>query len=152
FAPAPGEVHTFTALNGSTTVNGDARHAHLVAASLGMPHHQVLFEPGRVPSHNEWKRLLWLLETPLCGPEQFYKYEMDRYAKQVRPQLRAMMLGQGADEFNGGYTVEAAGGGGWDDFAANLADMARRTALQHRPALAPWWREDLPAPLADGVL
>ncbi|GIH10809.1 asparagine synthetase [glutamine-hydrolyzing] 2 [Rhizocola hellebori] len=151
-APNREAVHSFTALNGSTFVNGDARHAHLVATTFGLPHHQVLFEAGKVPTAQEWKQLLWLLETPLCGPEQYYKYEMYRYAKAIRPQLRAMLLGQASDEFNGGYSVEIAGDGGWEGFTDALADMARRTALSRKPGLTPWWRDGQLPLLRDELL
>lgn len=132
-------LHTFTALNGGTLENGDGEHAHRIAGTLGLPHHQVLFGPGRLPSPGEWKRLVWLLETPLCGPEQFYKYELHRFARATVPDLKVMLLGQASDEFNGGYTAELSGGGDWHDFDANLRVMARRRALYQQPRLSAWW-------------
>jgi asparagine synthase (glutamine-hydrolysing) len=153
FTPNRRDVHTFTALNGSTTANGDARHAHLVAAALGMPHHQVLMGPQAVPSPGEWRRLVWQLESPLAGPEPYYKYEMYRYVKQARPELRAMLLGQGADEFNGGYLIELAGGGGFADAEANLAEMARQSALDGRgAAFRQWWNGERAGLLTDDAL
>lgn len=144
-------IHAFTVLNGTTLVSGDAENAHLIAAGLGMPGHQVLFDADRVPGAEEWRRLLWLQETPVCGAEQFYKYELYRYVKATRPELKVMLLGQGSDEFNGGYSGEMADGGGWADFIANLEEMRRRSALADRPALAIWWDADLPL-LSDEVL
>lgn len=144
-------LHTFTALNGGTFVNGDGEYAHRVAATLGLPNHQVAFPTDRIPSIDEWKRLLWLLETPLCGPEQFYKYELHRFARATRPGLKVMLLGQASDEFNGGYSVIMASGGDWDDFEANLRTLARGRALLERQRLAPWWDRDLPL-LSDSVL
>ncbi|WP_371674178.1 asparagine synthase (glutamine-hydrolyzing) [Streptomyces sp. NBC_00289] len=132
-------MHTFTVLNGTTTVNGDAEHAHHHASRLGLPNHQVLFERDRIPSGQEWKNLLWLQETPLCGPEQFYKYELYRYVRSVRPGLKVMLLGQGSDEFNGGYSADMAGDDGWEGFIAELTGMSRRTALASAPELSLWW-------------
>jgi len=132
-------LHTFTALTASTVANGDARGADLVARKLGLPHHQVLLPADRVPGTTEWKHLLWLTETPQCGPEQFYKHEMHRFAKAERPELKAMMLGSGADEMNGGYTAELSLGGDWDDFLTTVRGMARRRVLGSRPSLAAWW-------------
>ena len=138
-------LHTFTAVTGSTVLNGDAEKSHRVAAALGLTNHQVLFEADRVPGVEEWQRLLWLTETPLCGPEQFYKFELHRYVKAQRPDLKAMLLGAAADEFNGGYTVLLAEGGGWDDFLSNMGYLQRQQALRRRPGLAPWWElGDLP--------
>lgn len=144
FSTGLSSLHTFTALNAGTLANGDGSYAHRVAAALGLPNHQVAFGPERVPSREEWRRLVWLLETPLCGPEQFYKYELHRFARATRPNLKVMLLGQASDEFNGGYTAELAGGGGWDDFAVNLRTMARDRMLLERPRLAPWWQHEIP--------
>jgi asparagine synthase (glutamine-hydrolysing) len=140
-----GELHTFTALTASTYLNEDAESAQRVAAKLGLPNHQVIFDPARVPDTTEWKRLVWLLETPLCGPEVYYKHELHRYAKAARPELRGMLLGAASDEFNGGYSVDLSGGPGWPDLERNLRTMERTTALRGRPDLSPWWaRNDLP--------
>ena len=142
-------LHTFTALNGGTFENGDGAYAHDVAAAVGRPNHQVVFGPERIPSAEEWKRLVWLLETPLCNPEQFYKYELHRFARATRPDLKVMLLGQASDEFNGGYSVWIADGGDWEDFVANLRDQAHATALLGRPRLAPWLQRSLPLLLPD---
>ncbi|MER7208142.1 asparagine synthase (glutamine-hydrolyzing) [Streptosporangium sp. NPDC000239] len=143
--PYAGRLHTFTVLSASTLRNGDAEHASWLAGKLGLPNHQVCFEADRIPSPDEWKRLLWLMEHPQCGPEQYYKHELHRYAKQARPELRGMLLGAASDEFNGGYSVDYSGGGGWDAFVATLDSMACSGALRTRPGLAPWWtRTDVP--------
>lgn len=145
------QLHTFTALNGATFANGDGEFAHRVATMLGRPNHQVAFDVERVPSVDEWKRLLWLLETPLCGPEQFYKYELHRFARATQPNLKVMLLGQASDEFNGGYSWELAGGQGWDEAMASIDTLSRRRALFDAPRLAPWWDSGLPL-LKDSVL
>jgi asparagine synthase (glutamine-hydrolysing) len=144
-------LHTFTALNGGTFANGDGEYAHRVAAALGRPNHQIVFDAERVPTRDEWKRLLWLLETPLCGPEAFYKYELHRFARATRPELKVMLLGQAADEFNGGYTVLEANGGDWNDFVANLRTLARRRGLLDCPRLTPWWDRELPLVLDEAL-
>jgi asparagine synthase (glutamine-hydrolysing) len=131
-------LHTFTALNAGTYANGDAAHARRVADLVGIPNHQVVFDAERVPSPAEWKRLLWLSETPMCNPEVFYKHELHRYAKAVRPELRGMLLGAAADEFGGGYTGLYAMGGGFAEFDGNLRGMARTGALRRRPDLTRW--------------
>jgi asparagine synthase (glutamine-hydrolysing) len=133
------DLHTFTVLNAGTHLAGDAHSARELAGKLGLPNHQVLFDADRVPSPQEWKRLLWLVESPFCGPEIYYKYELHRYAKQVRPDLRAMLLGAASDEFNGGYSYSVAESGDWADFDRNVRTMARTGLLRRRPDLAPWW-------------
>ncbi|MGI8667405.1 MAG: asparagine synthase (glutamine-hydrolyzing) [Jatrophihabitans sp.] len=132
-------LHTFSVLSPSTFLNGDAEQAKRVADQLGLPHHQVVFEPDRLPSVFEWQRLLWLVENPMCGPEQYYKHELHRYAKQVRPELRGMLLGAAADEFTGGYSVGYGGGVDWAQFMLALDSMADNEDLRLRGDLAPWF-------------
>lgn len=152
-AKTPQPLQTFTALNGGTLANGDGEHAHRVAALLGLPNHQVLLSTDQVPEPDEWRALLWQVESPLCGPEQFYKFEVHRFARATRPDLKVMLLGQASDEFNGGYST-VIGEGNWPDFVARLRYMARESALQRAPKLAPWWRHQFPLlreeALADG--
>jgi asparagine synthase (glutamine-hydrolysing) len=144
-ALAKDKPRTFTALNGSTLANGDAEYAHRVARSLGLVNHQVVFDTEQVPTVEEWKRLVWLQETPLCGPEAYYKYELYRYVGQVAPEIKAMLLGGGSDEFNGGYTVSLSGNGDWDDLQASLGQLSERAARFRRPQLGAWWEQsDLP--------
>jgi asparagine synthase (glutamine-hydrolysing) len=132
-------LHTFTVMNGSTLANGDAESAHRVSADLGLPNHQVLFDQAAVPGAEQWKHLLWLLETPLCGAEQYYKYELYRYAKQVRPELRGMLLGAGSDEYNGGFSTIMSLTPDWSGFEAGILQMARTSAVHRDPALGSWW-------------
>ncbi len=144
FAQVPGKLHAFTALNGGTLANGDGEYAHRIAAALGLAHHEVIFGADRYPSTREWQDLVWQLETPLCGPEQYYKYELHRFARSTRPNLKVMLLGQASDEFNGGYSTALAGGGEWQDFTDSLRQMGLRRALQTAPGLAAWWEHEQP--------
>jgi len=101
------KLHTFSVLSQSTFQNGDARAGHIAAKHLNLPNHQILYswhDNPFTPEH--WKELLWLCETPLCNAEHLYKYHLHRYAKQLRPALKVILLGQGSDEFNGGYSVD----------------------------------------------
>ncbi|MFI6011970.1 asparagine synthase (glutamine-hydrolyzing) [Streptomyces sp. NPDC051243] len=136
---------TFTALNGSTLENTDAEFGHRIAGMLGLTNHQVLFDTSSTPGVEEWKQFVWLLETPLAGPESYYKYELYRYVGAHAPEIKAMLLGGGADEFNGGYTKSFAGGGEWPDFVANVRRMGIRGDQALRPDLGVWWdQSDLP--------
>ncbi|WP_033818175.1 asparagine synthase (glutamine-hydrolyzing) [Kitasatospora sp. MBT63] len=144
-ALAAEKPRTFTALNGSTLANADAEYGHRIAGWLGLTNHQVLFDTSAVPGIEEWKQFLWLLETPLAGPEAYYKYEMYRYVGAHAPEIKAMLLGGGADEFNGGYSVSFAGGGEWSDFLTNVNRMGIRGDQHRRPDLGAWWdQSDLP--------
>ncbi|WP_120720843.1 asparagine synthase (glutamine-hydrolyzing) [Streptomyces hundungensis] len=139
-------LRTFSVLTGATVLNGDAEWSHRAAHMLGVPNEQILFDGDRVPGIEEWKNLLWLTETPLCSPEQFYKYELHRHARLRHPEIKGMLLGAASDEFNGGYSLNYTGeGGNWSDFITNIGALARRKALDSRPQLASWWQmSDLP--------
>jgi asparagine synthase (glutamine-hydrolysing) len=140
-ALAAGRPRTFSALNASTAANRDAEYSSRIAASLGLDNHQVLFDNRTEPTPEQWLRFVWLLETPLAGPEAFYKYEMYRYVRAATPQIKAMLLGGGADEFNGGYTTQFAEAG-WPEFAAAVQTMQLRTAADHSPGLGAWWQPE----------
>ncbi len=104
FASQHQSLHTFSVLGQSTFENGDARSGHQAATYLGLPNHQVLYSWHDSPFTPEgWKSLLWICETPLCDAEKLYKFHLHRYARSVCPGLKVMLLGQGSDEFNGGY-------------------------------------------------
>lgn len=130
---------TFTALNASTFLNEDAEYGHRIAGHLGLVNHQVLLDAAHVPTVEEWKNHLWLVEAPIAGPESYYKYEMYRYVRLHAPEIKAMLLGVGSDEFNGGYTSAVATGGDWTDFMANVERMALQRDLDQRPDLGAWW-------------
>lgn len=144
------EIHTFTVLSLSTLANDDAKYAHLTARQLGLPNHQVV---SRWDNHDfdptEWKRLVWLCETPFCGPEQLYKYHLYRYARAVRPGLKVILTGQGSDEFNGGYSsmIAPSENQSWDGFLASLDVMERGRLLRASPSSVFVWEEHFRQPL-----
>lgn len=120
------DLHTFTVLSQSTFTNEDAKYAHLTAKHLGIPNHQVLFRWDQNEFEpDDWKRLLWLCETPFCGPEQLYKFHLHRYARATRPNLKVILTGQGSDEFTGGYssTLAPAWEPNWDGFSYTIEQM-----------------------------
>ncbi|MFD5483315.1 asparagine synthase (glutamine-hydrolyzing) [Streptomyces hawaiiensis] len=147
------DLQTFSVLSGSTVVNGDARHARLVADKLGVANHQVRFDASNVPTAVEWKRLLWLTEMPTCSPEQYYKHELHRYVRAEHPEIKGMLLGAAADEFCGGYSTTTADDGGWHAFEVALTGMARRGRIEDgRPKLAAWWEGAESGLLTDAAL
>ncbi|GAA4597858.1 asparagine synthase (glutamine-hydrolyzing) [Actinoplanes octamycinicus] len=134
-------LHTFTAMSGGTQVNGDAEHARWLAGTMGVHNHQVVFGPDHVPTPEAWRRLVWLTETPMAGPEIYYKHELHRFARAERPELRGMLLGAASDEFNGGYSRDLLGGDDWDSFLESLRYMDRATQMDRHPGLRRWWAE-----------
>jgi asparagine synthase (glutamine-hydrolysing) len=145
-------MQTFTAVNPGTLANGDAQFAHQLADRLGLPNHQVIFDPRRMPSAGEWKDLVWQVETPMCGPEVFYKYELHRYARSVAPDLKGMLLGAASDEFNGGYSRDLSDDTGWSGFLEAVQSMRDRGAQLRRPELRPWVEQFGGSLLTDAAL
>jgi asparagine synthase (glutamine-hydrolysing) len=131
-------IHCFSVCSDSTLANGDAYFAQEAAASLGLPHHQVDFTgPGCEVTAESYLELLKLCETPLLSPEQFFKFQLHRYAKQTRPGLKVMLTGQGSDEFNGGYTTLF--GTDWESNLDGLGYLAEgRAALDAGLPVTVW--------------
>lgn len=126
---------TFTLATEATMLNGDVAGSIAVADHLGVDNTIATLRADDVPSPEDWTTLLWLMESPLAGPEQLYKFSLHRVAKQRHPNLKAMLLGAGADEFNGGYSMLLSGGGGWSSFLGNLGGL-RNSGLG--PAARQW--------------
>ncbi|WP_240137683.1 asparagine synthase (glutamine-hydrolyzing) [Streptomyces sp. MUM 178J] len=152
FAATSGNLQTFSVLSGSTFINGDAENAHTLARHLGIANHQVVFPGDEVPGVEDWRRLLWLTEMPMCGPEQFYKYKLHRYVRENHPEIKGMLLGAAADEFLGGYTTLLSEDGTWDGATATLREMAVQHALTSRGDLATWWMPEAAGLVSPEVL
>jgi len=119
---------TFTVLGQSTWGNGDARRAHEAASALGLPAHQVLFGRDEPMRADEWRRLVWLCESPDCGPQHLYKLHLARHAAAARPELTRLLHGEGSDELMGADFLnhgEDRADATWDDYVADLADKQR---------------------------
>jgi asparagine synthase (glutamine-hydrolysing) len=117
----------FTVLGQSTFGNGDAVLAHRAATALGLPEHQVLFRVEEPITPDDWRRLLWLTETPFCAFQHYYKFHLHRHAREVRPDLRRMLNGEGSDELAGADFRNHGGteGGGFGEYIQDLAQKQR---------------------------
>jgi asparagine synthase (glutamine-hydrolysing) len=136
-AAQAGPFPTFSVLSRSTVGSGDAEAAREVAVSVGVPNHQLLFDERNIGvTPDDWRRILWSCEMFPAGPEQLFKYYLHAFAKQQYPGLKVILLGQGSDEFNGGYISHALGQkGAWtpadwihldDDLQATATTQAAR--------------------------
>lgn len=98
-------IKTFTVLNEDTIENEDALYARKVADILKLENYQIITAyDEKIHDANFWKNLVWQCETYECGTEQLFKYELHRYIKNKFPKIKVVLLGQGSDEFNGGYS------------------------------------------------
>jgi asparagine synthase (glutamine-hydrolysing) len=135
-------IPTFSVLSQSTFHNGDVEAAAKAARHLGLENHQVLYQWHEHSYDGDyWKRLLWHVESPLCSAEQLYKYELHRYARHHFPQLKSILLGQGSDEFNGGYCQAYVGpgdlhyapeGNNWEVFLESVGRIEKSNLIRGR--------------------
>lgn len=138
------KLKTFSVLSQSTFRNGDVEAGVKAAQFCGLENHQVMFHwHGNEYDQHYWKNLLWHLETPLCSAEHLYKYELHGYVKTHYPQVKTILLGQGSDEFNGGYAQQFVSaqhpafkpqGNNWELFMDNLRFQRKATLLAGRAA------------------
>jgi len=134
-----GDLHAFTVLHESTVECGDAASAVRVARETGTRLHLADFRgpllPGRLGADLAWfEYFVWVAERPWFSLEDVFKHELHRIAKAVVPGLKVILLGQGADEFAGGYSNQAGLGVanlGWEDYLSNTVGSLRGHRL-HR--------------------
>ena len=99
----------FSVREQTTIATGDLDRAAGLAKQLDLPFHAVRYDADRFVDQIEFglaslEELVWAMDAPRFAPELFFKYELHRYATTVRPDLKVMIIGQGADEFAGGYS------------------------------------------------
>ena len=102
-------LHCFTVAEENTWAAGDVGNAQRLATRLGLPQHSVRFAAGSLLHEldyrlEDFEHLIWLLERPAFDLEWLFKLELHRYARSRVPGLKVILLGQGADEFAGGYS------------------------------------------------
>jgi asparagine synthase (glutamine-hydrolysing) len=103
------EFHCFNIVEPTARESGDTERARALAECRDIKLHQVLFDYRQLPhqlsfSLETFEYFTWLMEAPLFDPEWVFKHELHRFARTVEPQLKVILIGQGADEFAGGYS------------------------------------------------
>ncbi len=127
-------IHCFNIVEESVERAGDARAAAELAELLQLEFSQIHFRDDHfrlthTPGLSELEYFVWMLDTPFPDPEIFFKHEAHRYVKTVRPDIKVMLLGQGADEFAGGYSnSHAVSHASWDHYLSS-----QRRALFAQP-------------------
>ncbi len=138
FASLSGSTHTFSVLSQSTLTNGDAPNAHAASKAFGLPNHMVHFDWRKLDiSPSLWRTILWKVEMPIAGAEQFYKYLLHAHARSEVSGLKVMLLGTGSDEFNGGYSktgFNSVKDPSWQNFERALQRYERESLLRRSGA------------------
>lgn len=103
------DYHCFNIVEPTARLSGDTERALGVAEYLGISLHQVLIDYDRLLpqldfSLETFEYFTWMIEAPLFDLEWIFKHELHRFARTVEPRLKVILIGQGADEFTGGYS------------------------------------------------
>lgn len=102
-------LHCFTVVERATYLAGDVEQANKMAAKFDVPHHPVLFDLDTFLDDisfdlKRFEHLVFMMDSPRFDAEWLFKQELHRYARNAVPELKVILLGQGADEFAGGYS------------------------------------------------
>jgi len=108
-ADAQQELHCFTVVEDSTIEAGDVDQAEKTCAELGLHYYPVCYDAKGMLDEldftlEHFEFLVWAVEMPRFSMEWLLKHELHRFAKSRIPELKVILLGQGADEFTGGYS------------------------------------------------
>ncbi|NES05442.1 MAG: asparagine synthase (glutamine-hydrolyzing) [Okeania sp. SIO2F4] len=106
-------LHLFFGISELTEQNGDAKAARELSEYLGLPLHIVDIDPVNLLerlnfSLKDFEYYIWMLESfrPDISSiiEWSFKHEIYKQVRAIVPELKVLLLGQGADEFAGGYS------------------------------------------------
>ena len=129
----------FSVAEPGTISAGDLGRARSLTDQLGLPFAAVRFDHGEFAreldfSLDAFEYFVWMIDAPRFAPEYLFKHELHRYAKTRLPMLKVILLGQGADEFAGGYSTSlTAERTSWHDYLVeSLAPRERARLLAGR--------------------
>jgi asparagine synthase (glutamine-hydrolysing) len=111
------DIHCFTVVDKATYDSGDVQQAKNLAEQKGFKFYPILFSVDEMISQfnlSKLEQMIYLMESPRFDLEWFYKSELHKAAKKLVPGLKVILLGQGADEFAGGYSKYL--GSSWHDW------------------------------------
>jgi len=119
------DIHCFHALEKTTFMCGDTDAACQLAKKLKINFHPVLFDSRQMLGDmnfrlKDFEYFIWMMDSPRFDIEWFLKHELHRHAKTKIPNLKVMLLGQGADEFAGGYSHTNGFVKNWDEYAKGV--------------------------------
>jgi len=103
------DLACFTVVERTSFRAGDVESARKLTTKLGLPWHPVLFDFRTFLDDIQFdlarfEQSVSTMDSPRFNPEWFLKEELHRFSRRVHPSLKVVLLGQGADEFAGGYS------------------------------------------------
>lgn len=106
-----GARHTpcFSVYERTTVASGDMERARQLTQQLDCQWYPVVYDHRRFADQMRFdlaklESFIWMMDAPRFTPEAFFKHELHRYVKTVAPDIKVILLGQGVDEFCGGYS------------------------------------------------
>ena len=127
------DIHCFSILEQSYSLEvGDAQKARQLCDYLNLPFHPVFFDREKFLAQIDFsletfEYFIWLFDIPRFELEWLFKHELHRYGRTLIPDLQVMLLGQGADEFTGGYSNP------FDDPSQSWEDYSEKRAEPEQP-------------------
>ncbi len=113
-------LHCFTVAERTTVATGDLQQAISLCRELDVPLYAGYMDAADIAQRfelDDLERMVLMIESPRFDPEWLFKYELHKFAKQQVPELKVVLIGQGADEFAGGYSnMMGAERKDWDDY------------------------------------
>jgi len=102
-------LEAFTLVEPSITLTGDTAAAMRLARALDIRLHMVRVDQDALRATmgvglQALEYFVWTMDFPLFDVELLFKHELHRFAKSANPDMKVILLGQGADEFAGGYS------------------------------------------------
>jgi asparagine synthase (glutamine-hydrolysing) len=149
------ELHCFHALEKSVVRCGDTAAAQTLTSLLQVPLHSVLFDHRSLVDElrfdlSSFEYLIWLFDAPRFHLEWLLKHEMHRYAKTINPLMKVILLGQGADEFAGGYSRVYGLEANWENFEQDIKRALRQEAFDEQ-RISPALRDLLQEPYVSSL-
>ncbi len=127
------QLHCFSIFADYTLENGDIIEAQKICQTLQLPFHPIYYDPEKILnvldfSLESLEYLIWMIDAPRINLEWLFKHELYRYIKTLMPELKVLLLGQGSDEFAGGYSVaEDIPNANWQDFNQRINQEQKET-------------------------
>jgi asparagine synthase (glutamine-hydrolysing) len=112
----------FTVVERTSYLEGDVAAAQRLCERLGLPWVPLRFDHRCVSDDlcfdlSRLEEAVWMMDSPRFDLEWVFKAELHRAARARDPALKVVLLGQGADEFAGGYSRRLdAAHAGWADY------------------------------------
>ena len=137
-AQTSSDLHCFCIDSSITRRVGDVEQAEKVSEKFSLRLHKVQFPLENWLEATDFtldslEYYIWLIDSPRFNWEWVFKHELHRYAKSVCPDMKVMILGQGADEFSGGYSAQQhTRHADWKAFSNSNLERVRKERLNRK--------------------